>query len=247
MNIDLSKMVVVITGASRGIGRALAIAFAKEQAFVVVNYNSSCNEAEELKKEINVYNKNCLFVQADITRKEDVSRLYTETMQRFGRVDVLINNAGVCDDNLIQFMSENQWQKVIDTNLTGAFLCSRTFSKAMIHQKKGKIINISSIKGQEGSPGQVNYSASKAGLIGFSKALAKELGCFNVSVNTICPGFIVTDLNRHNIKKRTIAEKKSTLQIYSALDATINFALLLSWTGIEGISGRVFNLDSRIL
>lgn len=247
MNINLSEMVVVITGASRGIGRALAIAFAKEQASVVINYNSSCIEAEELKNEINVYNKNCLFVQADVTRQEEVSKLYTQTMKRFGRVDILVNNAGVCDDNLIQFMSEKQWQKVINTNLTGTFLCSRTFSKAMIHQKKGKIINISSIKGQEGSPGQVNYSASKAGLIGFSKALAKELGRFNIAVNTICPGFIVTDLNRHNMEKRKIAEEKSALQICSALDTTINFVLFLSWSGIEGISGRVFNLDSRIL
>ncbi len=247
MNVNLSEMVVVITGASRGIGRALAIAFAKEQACVVINYNSSCIEAEELKNEINVYNKNCLFVQADVTRQEEVSKLYTQTMKRFGRVDLLINNAGVCDDNLIQFMSEKQWQKVINTNLTGTFLCSRTFSKAMIHQKKGKIINISSIKGQEGSPGQVNYSASKAGLIGFSKALAKELGRFNIAVNTICPGFIVTDLNRHNIEKRKIAEEKSALQICSALDTTIKFVLFLSWSGVEGISGRVFNLDSRIL
>ena len=247
MNVNLSKLVVVITGASRGIGRALAIAFAKEQAYVVINYNRSCIEAEELKDEINIYNKNCLFVQADITRKEDVSKLYTETMQKFGKVDVLINNAGICEDNLIQLMSEKQWQKVIDTNLTGVFLCSRAFSKAMIHQKKGKIINISSIKGQEGSPGQVNYSATKAGIIGFSKALAKELGYFNIGVNTICPGFIVTDLNRHNMEKKRIAENRSALKIHSALENLINFTIFLAWEKTDGISGQVFNLDSRIL
>lgn len=247
MNINVSGIVVVITGASRGIGRALAIAFAKEQAHVVVNYNRSCSEAEDLMNEINEYNNGCLFIQADITRYEDVSRLYHETMKRFGRVDVLINNAGICDDNLIQLMSKKQWQKVIDTNLTGAFLCSRIFSKAMIRQKKGKIINISSIKGQEGSPGQVNYSASKAGLIGFSKALAKELSCFNVAVNTICPGFIVTDLNRNNKEKREIAERRSALQISSALENVVNFTLFLSWPETDGISGREFNLDSRIL
>lgn len=246
MNVNISGIVVVITGASRGIGRRLAIAFAKEQAYVVVNYNRSSSEAEELREEINIYNNNCLFVQADITKQEDVYRLYNETMKRFGKVDVLINNAGICDDNLIQLMSEKQWQKVIDTNLTGAFLCSRIFSKAMIRQEKGKIINISSLKGQEGSLGQVNYSTSKAGLIGFSKALAKELGRFNIAVNTICPGFIVTDLNRYNTEKRKIAERRSALQINSALENLINFTLFLSWAEIDGISGREFNLDSRL-
>lgn len=247
MNVNVSGIVVVITGASRGIGRALAIEFAKEQAYVVVNYNRSYLEAEKLMHEINAYNKNCLFVQADITKQEDVIRLCDETMKKFGKVDVLINNAGICEDNLIYLMSREEWQKVIDTNLTGAFLCSRTFSKIMIRQKKGKIINISSLQGQEGSVGQVNYSASKAGLIGFSKALAKELGCFNISVNTICPGFIVTDLNRHNIGKKEFATKKSVLQMSFALENVINFTIFLSWAEIDGISGRVFNLDSRIL
>lgn len=247
MNINLSGLVVVITGASRGIGRALAIEFAKEKACVVVNYNHSWLEADMLIKEINTYNTNCLCVQADVTKEKDVNKLYRETIRHFGRVDVLINNAGICDDNLIQLMSKDQWQKVIDTNLTGVFLCSRTFSKAMIHQRKGKIINISSLKGQEGSIGQSNYSASKAGLIGLSKALAKELGCFNIAVNTICPGFIVTDLNRHNKEKKEIAEKRSALKIENAMSDLINFTLFLSWQNFTGISGRVFNLDARIL
>lgn len=247
MYVDISGMVVVITGASRGIGRALALAFAKEQAHVVVNYNHSCKEAEDLMKEINLFNNNCLCVQADITKQEDVCRLYDEVIKRYDRVDVLINNAGVCDDNYIHLMSNAQWQQVLDVNLTGAFLCSRIFSKAMIRQKKGKIINISSLKGQEGSPGQVNYSTSKAGLIGFSKALAKELGNFNIAVNTVCPGFIVTDLNKCNLEKIRMAEKKSTLKMGMMLENVVKFTMFLSWKEIDGISGRVFNLDSRIL
>ena len=247
MNVNVSGIVVVITGASRGIGRALAIEFAKEQACVVVNYNRSYFETKKLMDEINAYNNNCLFVQADVTKQEDVKKLYNETIKKYGRVDVLINNAGICEDSLIHLMSKEKWQKVIDTNLTGVFLCSRTFSKEKLLIIICMIIYISSLKGQEGKPGHVNYSASLALLIGFSKALAKELGDFNIAVNTICPGFIVTDLNKHNVKKRLIAEKRSTLKIDHGMKNVINFILFLAWTEIEGISGRVFNLDSRIL
>ena len=196
MMIDISDKVIVITGSSRGIGRELAIALAKENAKVVINYLNSELAARKLYEEITSYNTNCLLVKADITKLEDVSKLYHKTIDSYGKVDVLINNAGICDDNMIQLMSEKQWRKVLDVNLTGAYLCSRTFSKTMIKQKSGKIINIASLKGQEGCESQVNYSASKAGLIGFTKALAKEFGKYNITVNGVCPGFIVTDLNR---------------------------------------------------
>lgn len=246
MIVDVSNKVVVITGSSKGIGRSLAVAFAKEQAKVVINYLNSEKAAKQLYDEIILFNPNCTMIQADITKQDDVSKLYHETLNLFGKVDVLINNAGICDDNPIQLMPEEQWKKVIDVNLTGTYLCSRAFSKAMIQQKNGKIINIASLKGEEGCEGQVNYSASKAGLFGFTKALAKELGKFNISVNAVCPGFIVTDLNRHDEKKKKIAEDRSLLPIAESLNTLVDYLIYISSDNFTGVSGRIFNLDSRI-
>lgn len=246
MNIDVSGKVIVITGASKGIGAALALAFAKEQAYVVINYFHSENKAKELYNEIQRKNNNCILVKGDVTNPKDVLNLYKETIDTFGRVDVLINNAGVCDDNLAQMMTLKQWNKVIETNLTGTFLCCREFSKAMIRQKSGKIINIASLKGQEGCIGQANYAASKAGVIALTKTLAKELGKFNISANAICPGFIVTDLNRHNIIKKLSAERSSMLGHEQSLGDLINSIIFLSSDLVAEVSGRLFNFDSRI-
>ncbi len=132
-------------------------------------------------------------------------------------------------------------------NLTGVFLCSRAFSKVMVQQKEGKIINIASLKGQEGCAEQVNYSASKAGVIGLTKALAKELGKFNISVNAVCSGFIVTDLNKHYTNKIKIAQKRSLLQIDNMTNNIVDFILYMSSNRFDNISGRIFNLDSRLL
>lgn len=246
MLVDVSEKVVVITGSSKGIGAELAKTFAMENAKVVLNYCNSKRNAESIFENIKSYNSNCILIKADVTKSDEVSHLYHETIKSFNRIDVLINNAGICDDNLIQMMTLEQWQKIIDVNLTGMFLCSREFSKVMIKQKSGKIINIASIKGQEGSAGQVNYSASKAGVIGFTKALAKELGQYNIAVNAICPGFVVTDLNRHNEDKKIIAEKKSLLPIEKSLDELIRFLIFLSSDNFSVTSGRIFNLDSRL-
>ena len=247
MNIDISGKVVVITGASKGIGAALALAFAKEQSYVVINYYHSEKEAIELFNRINKYNNNCLLVKADVTNPKDVSYLYKKKIDTYGKVNVLINNAGICDDNLIQMMSLNQWNRVIETNLTGTFLCSREFSKAMIRQKYGKIINIASLKGQEGCVGQTNYSASKAGVIALTKTLAKELGKYNIAVNAICPGFIVTDLNKNNLLKKRIAQDYSLLSIKSSLSELTDFMIYMISDKFNNISGRIFNIDSRIV
>jgi len=247
MIVSVVDKVVVITGSSKGIGRALATAFAKERAKVIINYLNSEDSAKQLYNEIIAYNSNCLLVKSDVTQQRDVNKLYNDTINTFGKVDVLINNAGICNDNPIQLMTEEQWTKVINVNLLGPYLCSRTFSKTMIQQKSGKIINIASLKGQDGCAGQVNYSASKSGLIGFTKALAKELGKFNISVNAVCPGFIVTDLNRHNEDKKKIAESKSLLSLDTALNDLLSFLVYMTSDMFMGISGRIFNVDSRIL
>ncbi len=246
MFIDVSEKVVVITGAARGIGRALAITFSKEKAKVIINYNKSKKEATQLLDEISTYNKNCMIIRADITNPQDVSQMYLAIIKKYKRVDILINNAGICDDALLQKMSVNQWKEVLDTNLTGTFLCCREFSKIMMKQHSGKIVNVASLKGQEGSYGQVNYSVAKGGIITLTKSLAKELGKYGVSINAICPGFVLTDLNLNNNEKRLIAEQKSVLKLDSALQDCVNFIIVMSSEMFMGISGRVFNLDSRI-
>jgi len=246
MLVDVSKKIILITGSSRGIGSELAKVFAKENAKVIINYFNSENEVNILYEEIKEYNQDCIKIKADITNPSDVSYMYREMINKYGYIDVLINNAGVCNDNLIQMMQLSQWQKVIDVNLTGIFLCCREFSKIMIKQGYGKIINIASLKAQKGSIGQVNYTSSKAGVIALTKSLAKELGQYNISVNAICPGFIVTDLNRHDQKKKEIAEKESSLPIESLLNVLLDFVVYISSDNFFNVSGRVFNLDSRI-
>ncbi len=246
MRIDVSKKVIVITGASKGIGASLAWKFAKEQAYVVINYFHSESQAIELYKKICQFNSNCILVKADVTKPEEVRTLYKRTINRYGKIDTLINNTGICDDNLVQLMTIKQWNRVINTNLNGTFLCSREFSKTMIRQKQGKIINIASLKGQEGCIGQANYASSKAGIIALTKTMAKELGKYNIAVNAFCPGFIITDLNKDNKIKLNMARDKSVMRIDTLIDDLISMVLLFSSNRISGVSGRIFNLDSRI-
>lgn len=246
MEINLHDKVILVTGSSRGIGRAMVVRCAYEGAAVVVNYHENRQAAEEVCKLLESHHSKYLLVKADVTKESDVVRLHKETLQQFGRIDVLINNAGKCDDDYIQFMSLSRWQEIINVNLTSAYLCSRVVSRSMIAERKGKIINIASLKGQLGSEGQCNYAASKAGIIGLTKSLAKEMGSFDVAVNAVCPGYITTDLNRGNTNKMEIAERMSTLGYKGALDDFLSFVVLLCSDEISGISGQAFNLDSRI-
>lgn len=246
MNVSLKDKVIVVTGSSRGLGREMVVRFAKEGASVIINYYKNKKCALDLYSKIKMYSSNCIVVQADVTREDDVQKLYRTVIDEFGKIDVLINNAGKCDDNYVQFMSLEQWNEVLTTNLTSIYLCSRVFSKKMIASGKGKIINIASLKGQLGSEGQCNYAASKAGVIGLTKSLAKEMGELGISVNAVCPGFIVTDLNRMNSNKAEIAERMSILRDKRSLEDFLSFIVMLSSDELAGISGQVFNLDSRI-
>lgn len=247
MEINFSNKVVVITGASRGLGKALAIAFAKAGAKVAANYQLNKEEAEKTLVELKKYNSDNTMICADVSCDSDVNDLYLSVMKKYGRVDVLINNAGVNSDDYVNLMSKAKWDKVINTNLTGVFLCTRYFSKNMIKNKSGKIINIASLKGQLGSEGQANYAASKAGVIGYSRSLAKELGKVGVSINVVCPGFIKTDLNCDNTYKSQIANRMSAMSTEYSLEDYLNFTLFLASDYLKGVSGQVFNIDSRIM
>ncbi|WP_108310353.1 3-oxoacyl-[acyl-carrier-protein] reductase [Thermodesulfobium acidiphilum] len=190
----LEGKVALVTGSSRGIGKAIAKAFAMDGAKVLINYASKDEAAKEIKEELISMGCTAEIFKASVEREAEVKALFEQVDNLFGRIDILVNNAGITRDALILRMTESQWDEVIDVNLKAAFLCSKEAAKRMIKQKSGRIINISSVIGQIGNPGQANYSASKAGLFGLTKSLAKELGSRGILVNSIAPGYIVTDM-----------------------------------------------------
>lgn len=190
----LADKVAVVTGASRGIGRATALALAAEGASVVVNYARSSAAADEVVAAITENGGSAIALQADVADADQVDALIKATMDKWGRVDVLVNNAGITRDTLLLRMKPEDWQVVIDLNLTGVFLCTRAVSKIMLKQRSGRIINIASVAGLMGNPGQANYSAAKAGVIGLTKTVAKEMAARGVTVNAVAPGFIKTDM-----------------------------------------------------
>jgi 3-oxoacyl-[acyl-carrier protein] reductase len=190
----LQDKVAIVTGASRGIGRATALALAAEGAHVVVNYARSNQAADDLVAQIEADGGSAIALQADVAQADQVDALIKATQEKWGRVDVLVNNAGITRDTLLLRMKLEDWQAVIDLNLTGVFLCTRAVSKLMLKQRSGRIINIASVAGLMGNPGQANYSAAKAGVIGFTKTVAKEMASRGVTVNAVAPGFIQTDM-----------------------------------------------------
>lgn len=197
MSNALAGRVAVVTGAGRGgrgIGRGIAVALAAAGADVVITARTNIADAEAVAAECTALGVKSLAVVADISDESSVESLFKTTMDSFGRVDILVNNAGITRDTLLLRMSTEQWDSVIDANLKGAFLCSRAASKIMLRQKSGRIVNIASVNGLRGSAGQTNYSASKAGLIGFSRSLAKELASRGITVNVVAPGFIDTQM-----------------------------------------------------
>ncbi|MFD3445468.1 3-oxoacyl-[acyl-carrier-protein] reductase [Microbacteriaceae bacterium 4G12] len=190
----LKEKVALVTGASRGIGRAVALELAKQGAKVVVNYAGNEAKANEVVDEIKALGSEAIAVKADVANAEEVADMVKKTVEAFGKVDILVNNAGITKDNLLMRMKEEEWDAVINTNLKGVFLCTKAVSRHMMRQRFGRIINIASVVGVTGNPGQANYVAAKAGVIGFTKTAAKELAARNITVNALAPGFIVTDM-----------------------------------------------------
>jgi 3-oxoacyl-[acyl-carrier protein] reductase len=190
----LQDKVAIVTGASRGIGKAIALALASEGASVAINYASSSAAAEAVAADIQGMGGQAIALQADVSKPDQVDSFIAAVMEKWGRVDVLVNNAGITRDTLLLRMNLEDWQAVIDLNLTGVFLCTKAISKIMLKQRSGRIINIASVAGQMGNPGQANYSAAKAGVIGFTKTVAKELSTRSITVNAVAPGFIETDM-----------------------------------------------------
>ncbi|KAF3431095.1 hypothetical protein FNV43_RR25825 [Rhamnella rubrinervis] len=191
---NVEAPVVIITGASRGIGRATALALGKAGCKVLVNYARSSKEAEEVSKEIEAFGGQALTFGGDVSKEADVESMIKTAVDAWGTIDVLVNNAGITRDTLLMRMKKSQWQEVIDLNLTGVYLCTQAAAKIMMKKKKGRIINVASVVGLVGNAGQANYSAAKAGVIGFTKTVAKEYSSRNINVNAIAPGFIASDM-----------------------------------------------------
>lgn len=234
----------VITGASRGIGREIAIKYAKEGANIVLNYRNSETEALQLKEELDKLGSDTFIVKANVSNFEEAEKLIKEAKEVFGRVDILVNNAGITKDNLIMRMKEEDFDSVIDVNLKGAFNCLKAVTPIMIRQKSGKIINMSSVVGVIGNAGQVNYCASKAGLIGMTKSLAREIGGKNINVNAIAPGFIDTDMTKvlSEDQKKNIMSQVPLKRLGQAEDIA-NLALFLASNQSDYITGQVIHVD----
>jgi len=196
----LNDRVAIVTGSGRGIGRAIALELSAAGAKVVVNYAGRVDKAEETVQLIREAGGECIAIQADVSQTADVDRLIKTTLDHFGKIDILVNNAGITRDSLLLRMKETDWDAVLATNLKGVFLCTKAVSKGMLKQRSGVIVNISSVVGLSGNAGQANYAAAKAGIIGFSKSMAKELASRGIRVNVVAPGYISTDMTE------TIAE-----------------------------------------
>jgi 3-oxoacyl-[acyl-carrier protein] reductase len=215
---DLSNRVAIVTGAGRGIGRAIALKLAGVGAAVVVS-DILEKEMKEVAKEIKDAGGQGLAVLADVSQASDVSRMVEETIKAYGRVDILVNNAGIARDQLLVRMSEEDWDKVLDVDLKSVFLCTKAVLRYMLKNRWGRVISLSSIAGLVGNPGQANYSAAKAGIIGFTRTVASEVGSRGVTVNAIAPGFIETEMTkkikeeqRQEIKKHIPMDRFGTPQ-----------------------------------
>ena len=242
----LADKVAIVTGGSRGIGRATALALATEGAKVVVNYARSSDAAEAVVAEITAAGGEAIALGADVSQAEEVDNLIKQTLDKFSRIDVLVNNAGIARDTLLMRMKPADWQAVINLNLTGVFLCTKAVTKTMLKQRSGRIINIASVAGQMGNPGQANYSAAKAGVIGFTKTVAKELASRNVTVNAVAPGFIATDMTE-DLKSEDIINFIPLGRYGKPEEVAGMIRFLAADPAAAYITGQVFNVDGGMV
>lgn len=241
---ELTNKVALITGASRGIGRAIALKMAQCGARIVINYARQESLALEVKKEIEEMGGTAMIAQADVTDESQVSAMLSAVKEHFGPVDILVNNAGITRDGLLVRMKSDDWHQVINTNLTSAFYMSRAVSKDMMKAKSGCIINISSVVGVSGNAGQANYSASKAGLIGLTKSMARELAVKNITVNAVAPGFIeteMTDALSENVKEQLLTQ--IPLKKLGKAEDVAEAVCFLAGNGGRYITGQVLQVD----
>ena len=239
----------IVTGASRGIGRAIALRLASEGARVLVNYNTRRDAADDVAAAIQAVGSQAVVVQADVARAADVDRLIQAGLAVFdNRIDVLVNNAGITRDQLIMRMSEEDWESVLDTNLKSAFLVTKAILRPMLRQRYGRIVNITSVSGIMGNAGQANYSASKAGLIGLTRSIAREVAGRNITCNAVAPGFVPTDLTNALLKQmeETIL-RQIPLGRFGTVDDVANAIAFLVSDEASYITGQVLVVDGGMV
>jgi len=236
------KNTVLITGSSRGIGRATAKKYASEGYNIIINYNESKEEALSLLEELISSGTNAIAIKADVSNREQVEKMFEEAYEKFGRIDVLVNNAGIADMTLFTDITEKQWKRIFDVNVNGMFNCCQCVLPKMISEKQGRIINISSIWGLVGASCETHYSATKGAIISFTKALAKELGPSNILVNAIAPGAVDTDMIAGVSEEiREKIKYETPLEVIAKPDEIANVVYFLSTEGAKLITGQVIN------
>ena len=243
----LENKIAVVTGAGRGIGRGIALALAREGAMVVVNYNGSKERAEEVVRTIEEAGGKAAAIQCNISDFEAAKEFFANVVKEYGKIDILVNNAGITKDNLMMKMSEEEFQSVIQTNLAGTFHGVKFVTRPMMKQRQGRIINIASVSGVIGNMGQANYSASKAGVIGLTKAAAKELASRNITVNAVAPGFVateMTDVLSDSVKEAAVAT--IPLGRFGEVEDIAETVVFLASDKSKYITGQVICVDGCI-
>lgn len=244
----LKGKTAIVTGGARGIGKAIALKLASEGANIVLNYRSSVSLVEDVVKEIEAMGVKVVAVQADVSVHSDAERLIKAAVENFGTLDILVNNAGITKDGLIMRMKEEDFDNVIDVNLKGAFNTIKFAASVMLKQKSGKIVNLSSVVGVMGNAGQANYAASKAGLIGLTKSVAKELAPRGVTVNAIAPGFIESDMTEVLTDKvKDMMKAVIPLKKFGKADDVAELVAFLASDKANYITGQVLNIDGGMV
>lgn len=241
---QLADKIAVVTGGSRGIGRAIALELAKRGAHVVVNYNSHADAAQAVVDEIIANGGRANHIQADVSDEAQAQKLIKETTTAHGKIDILVNNAGITRDNVIMMMKPEDFDAVINTNLRSTWLCAKAAVRSMMSKRYGRIINITSVSGIMGQAGQTNYSASKAGIIGFTKALAREVASRGITVNAVAPGFVLTDLTK-NLPEELTAQLNTFIPLgrWGEAQDVANAVAFLASDEASYITGHVLNVD----